>query len=411
MKNLLLQFLATTVALLSFFNVSFAQSPNLGTAANYVLFTSVGAVGNTGVSVVNGNIGTNAGAITGFEPPTTVSGTTDSGNATTAQCAIDVQAAYDEIFGITPTSTGHAPAFGSGETLFPGVYAIAGAGSVAADLILDAQGDPNAIFIFKFGGAFTTGASTTVILINNASACNVFWIADGAIAMAASTTMKGTLIASNGAISMGASGSLEGRMLSTTGAASIYEVSASLGACLVLPLELRYFTGTCEAQNIVLKWSTATETNNDYFTIERSIEGVNWQVAGNVAGAGNSSADRNYTLTDRPQDKRTYFYRLKQTSFNGTYKYGNVVAVRKCGYEAGVHVTTYPNPSNGMFELFYTGDTAEVYSIAIFNAQGRNIYKSAGAQLKFDLSGKPPGIYIMQVRLRSKTQTMKIVID
>ena len=84
------------------------------------------------------------------------------------------------------------------------------------------------MFIIKTGGALTTAAGATVNLINGAVACNVFWVAEGAISMAASTTMRGTLIANNGAIDMGAGGILEGRELSTTGAVSVYGTIAIL---------------------------------------------------------------------------------------------------------------------------------------------------------------------------------------
>ena len=154
---------------------------SLGTAANFALFTVAGAVGNTGISQVSGNIGTNVGAITGFGAPSIVNGTIYNAEATTAQCIIDLQAAYVQLSTTPATNTAHAPAFGSGETLYPGVYSIAGAGSVAGNLTLDAQGDPNAMFIFQIGGAFTTGAGATIILINGSSSCNVFWVAEGAI--------------------------------------------------------------------------------------------------------------------------------------------------------------------------------------------------------------------------------------
>jgi len=207
--------------------VSFAQIPNLGTAANFVLFTTTGAVGNTGASQFTGNIGANSGAISGFVTPTTVNGNIYSANAITTQCAIDVQTAYNQLVNTVATVTNHAPAFGSGETLFAGVYSIGAAGSLGGNLTLDAQGNSNAVFIFKFAGAFTTGASSTINLINGALASNVFWAADGAISMAALTTMKGTLIA-NGAVGMGDGGTLEGRMLSTAGAISVYNNSMSM---------------------------------------------------------------------------------------------------------------------------------------------------------------------------------------
>jgi len=236
------QYQTTTNIIIYYFSIV----PNLGTAANFVLFTSAGAVGNTGISQMTGNIGSNVGAITGFETSSII-GAIHTADAVTVQCSLDVIAAYTQLNNIIPTSTTHTPAFGSGETLFAGVYSIAGAGSIAGNLTLDAQGDPNAVFIFKIGGAFTTGASTTINLINGASACNIFWKAEGAISMAASTTMRGTLIANNGAISMGAGGILEGRMFSTTGAASVYAVSASVPLC---------FSNTIWTGAISTNWNT-----------------------------------------------------------------------------------------------------------------------------------------------------------
>ena len=198
--------------------------PQLGTAANFVLFTVNGAVGNTGVSNITGNVGANIGAVTGFAG---LNGTIYNNDAVTAQCVADLIAAYTQLSAFTPTA-GHGPVLGNGETLYTGVYDMPGAGSAAGVLTLDAQGDPNAEFVFKIGGAFTTGASTTVLLINGASASNVYWVAEGAVAMAASTTMAGTLIANNAAISMGAGGILEGRMFSTTGAVSVYGDSITI---------------------------------------------------------------------------------------------------------------------------------------------------------------------------------------
>ena len=224
--------LSKIIAALALLIIPFAnygQVPNFGSLAKFALFTTSGAVGNTAVSNITGNIGANAGAITGFGAPSNVNGTIYNADGVTAQCVIDLQEAYDQLSTIPTTNSAHAPAFGGGETLFAGVYSIGGAASVAGTLILDAQGDPNAIFIFKIAGAFTTGASATVVLANGVSACHVFWVAEGAISMATLTTMKGTLIAHPGAVSMGALCNLEGRMFSTTGAVSVYGVVAING--------------------------------------------------------------------------------------------------------------------------------------------------------------------------------------
>lgn len=218
-------------ALIFLFNVTtaFAQcSPDFGTASNFALFSVSGAVSNVALSNVNGDVGANTGAIAGFGSPSIFTGTIHSANALTTSASADLVTAYNLLMASVATNSVHAPAFGSGETLVSGVYTIGGAGSVAGNLTLDAQGNPDAVFIFKIGGAFTTGAGTNVMLTNGTSISNVFWIVDGAIAMAASTTMCGTLISNNGAVSMGDQGFLNGRLYTTTGAISIYGTTVNI---------------------------------------------------------------------------------------------------------------------------------------------------------------------------------------
>jgi hypothetical protein len=135
----------------------------------------------------------------------------------TAQGVIDLNAAYDELMDV-PSTAPHGPVLGNEETILPGVYDMPAAASIAGNLYLDGGGDTTSLFIFRAGGAFTTGAGTTVTLVNGARARNIYWIAEGALSQAANTIMKGTLISHNGAISAAASSNLEGRMFSTTGA-------------------------------------------------------------------------------------------------------------------------------------------------------------------------------------------------
>jgi hypothetical protein len=195
---------------------------------DFAFFTSAGAVANAATSGIVGAIGTNGGAIDGFLTSTHTNGDATTGfvynsDLVTAQAAADLDSAYAELMALPNDFSAHTPAFGSGETLTTGVYHIAGAGSLAGSLTLDGEGDPNAIFVFKFAGAFSVAAQSRVILINGARRCNIFWIsgagvATGAMDLGTFTYMKGTLIAHGGACSAGANSSVEGRMLSTGGA-------------------------------------------------------------------------------------------------------------------------------------------------------------------------------------------------
>lgn len=204
--------------------VYFGQAPNLGTSANFVLFSTNGAVGNSGNSLLTGNIGTNNGSSTAFG---NVDGGMHDADGVSAQCATDVLFAYNQLNNATPVFF-PAPLLGNGQVLLPGVYSISGNATLNLDLILNAQNDPNAVFIIQIQGAFSTNASAKVKLVNGALACNVFWKVEGMINMASGTTMRGTLIANNAAISMATGDTLEGRAFSTAGAITVNNILARI---------------------------------------------------------------------------------------------------------------------------------------------------------------------------------------
>lgn len=218
--NKKLCFLGITSIFLSYFFTANAQAPNLNSAANFDLFTSNGDITNTGNTQFSGSIGTNNGSITGFG---TLPNTAHIQDSFSAECALDVSNAYNQLYATTPSITNHAAVFGGGEILIPGVYNIAGASSLNGALTLNGQGDPNALFIFKIGGAFTTGVYSQIILTNGATADNVFWVTEGAISFATNVSVKGTFIAHAGAIGFGAFAAIEGRALTLAGAITTYE--------------------------------------------------------------------------------------------------------------------------------------------------------------------------------------------
>jgi hypothetical protein len=194
-----------------------AQVIDLRTTSSFVLFTTTGAVGNTAISQVTGNVGTNSGAITGFG---NINGTEYIADAVTLAAAGDLTLLYNQL-NTTTATLAHAPLLGNGETLNAGVYAISGATTLNGVLTLDGQGNSNTKFIFQISAPFSTNASSQVVLINGALACNVFWKVEGAVNMATNTIMRGTVVAHTGLIDMGAGVTLEGRALSTTGAITL----------------------------------------------------------------------------------------------------------------------------------------------------------------------------------------------
>ena len=218
------QLLYVLIAIILFLmpGTNFGQAPTLGTAANFVLFSTDGAVSNTGISQITGNVGTNNGSSTAFG---NVNGVMHDGDGASAQAATDLLVAYNLLNSATPTFF-PAPLLGNGATLNAGVYSIAEAATLNSGLTLDGQGNANAVFIFKIQGSFSTNASSKIHLINGALACNVFWKVEGLVSLASGTTMRGTIIANNAAIEISTGDTLEGRALTTAGSITVDGVLA-----------------------------------------------------------------------------------------------------------------------------------------------------------------------------------------
>ena len=207
---------------MSFSKINFGQTINLGTAADFVLFTTNGAVSNSGISQLTGNVGTNSGSSTAFG---NVNGGMHDGDSVSAKCAKDLLIAYNKLDTIKP---GFFPSglLGNGDTLVAGVYFINGAATLNLNLILNAKGNSNAVFVFQIKGAFSANASSKIKLINGAKACNLFWKVEGLVSISSGTFMRGTIVANNAAINMSSGDTLEGRALSTTGAVKVDGVFA-----------------------------------------------------------------------------------------------------------------------------------------------------------------------------------------
>ena len=149
----------------------------------------------------------------------------------TLQSGTDLDLLYSTLLAKSATNSTHSATY-SNETLLPGVYTNSGAVTANGTVTLNAQNNPNAQFIFRFGGAFSTGAGLNIVLTNGASACNIYWVAEGAIALGAETSMQGTLIANIGAITLGSLSKVNGSLFSTNGAIGIDAATiTSLSSC------------------------------------------------------------------------------------------------------------------------------------------------------------------------------------
>lgn len=176
-----------------------------------------------------------------------------------------------------------------------------------------------------------------------------------------------------------------------------------------LPIELLTFTGKCEDNHVDLKWVTATETNNAYFTIEKSIDAINWAVISTIKGAGNSVNKINYAYSDLKSSNEIAYYRLKQIDIDGSFKYSEIVDV-DCN-DNSTALIIFPNPSNGLFYFSKKGNKISVNSMEIYNTLGERIYKSYEEQSILDMSNIDKGVYFIHFMFEKNKYFRKIIIE
>ncbi len=194
-----------------------AAAVNLATAQPFVVLSGAG-VTNTGPSVLNGDLGVSPGtALSGFSAPATVNGATHANDEVASQAQADLTTAYNVAAGqpippgneLTGTNLGQ-------RTLDPGVYGYSSSAQLTGQLTLDAHGDPNAQFVFVIGSSLTTESASSVVLVNGASPCNVFWKVGESATLGSTTVFAGNLMALT-SISLNNGVNVVGRMLARNG--------------------------------------------------------------------------------------------------------------------------------------------------------------------------------------------------
>ena len=240
----------------------------MGTVANFLVFTSAGAISNVGAnSIYAGNVGTNLGALNGFETLVVQPYGLFQSSPETSLCATDLDLLYNELNNRTADLQSAAAHEYGGTTITPGIYDNTGAISVTGNLTLDGQGNPNARFIIRSSGAFTIGAGSKIILTNGAEAKNVFWVIAGAVSLAATVEAKGIFINTK-AISLDANCSLVGAVLSTSGAISTLDNMSLSSPFMLLKQNQTINIGTkpydlllINNSNAIQYWEAASDTN------------------------------------------------------------------------------------------------------------------------------------------------------
>jgi len=178
-----------------------------------------------------------------------------------------------------------------------------------------------------------------------------------------------------------------------------------------IPVELSSLSAETEKNSVTLKWTTASETNNYGFEIER-LGDNQWEKAGFIEGKGNTTERQNYSFSEAELKVGKYIYRLKQIDYDGSYEYSGEVEVDIAAPEEYTLKQNYPNPFNPMTTVEYSlPENAEV-RIDIYNSLGElvktliNNTMDAGYQkISFDASQLPSGAYIYQIKAKGQTKS------
>ena len=214
---------------------SAATSVGLGTAGSYAVLAGAG-VTNTGPTVINGDLGTSpTPAITGFGGPPggTVNGTIHSADADAASAQNDLTTAYNDAAGQGPPNM-VATELG-GQTLTPGVYeAASGTFGITGALTLNAQGNPDAVFIFDAATTLTTATASQVTMINGGQACNVFWKVGSSATLGTDSAFMGNILALQ-SISLNDGVTVQGRLLARNGAVTLINDTVTRAGCAAGP--------------------------------------------------------------------------------------------------------------------------------------------------------------------------------
>lgn len=191
---------------------------NLGSAESFAVLADA-SITNTGNTTIEGDVGIYDGtSITGFETVTLVGGTLHTTDLIAQQAKADLLIAYNDAAGRTTTEVLSADI--GGRTLTPGVYASATSIGLTGTLILDAQGDQDAVFIFKAGSTLTTATNSEILLINGTSAANVFWQVGSSATLGTNSSFIGHIMAQD-SITVTTGVEIIGKIMALTGSVTL----------------------------------------------------------------------------------------------------------------------------------------------------------------------------------------------
>ncbi|HEY6907391.1 MAG TPA: C25 family cysteine peptidase, partial [Ignavibacteriaceae bacterium] len=182
-----------------------------------------------------------------------------------------------------------------------------------------------------------------------------------------------------------------------------------------VPVELTAFTASVDGNNIRLNWTTATETNNAGFDVLRSADGSSWDKIAFVQGAGTKTTTTNYSFQDQRLKPGSYFYKLKQTDYDGSYSYSDMVNAIIMAPAKFVLEQNYPNPFNPVTTIRFTIPKEVMVNLSVYNVVGEKVKelknevtKPGYYEVDFDASNIASGVYFYRLQAGDFISTRKM---
>ena len=193
----------------------------------------------------------------------------------------------------------------------------------------------------------------------------------------------------------------------TVTSANFYKSWTLNASSVPLPIELKDFNAVCKSEKVHITWTTISEINNDYFTLEKSMDGINYTEIAQIDGNGTSSFINSYSYTDEKFQSEVY-YRLKQTDFNGDVEIFTPVSINCFANEHIISIQ--PNPNGGQFTLV---GLKENNKVIISDLLGKIIYESTAQsdKMEIQLNEFSFGMYNVQVIDNDQSFVKKLIIE
>jgi hypothetical protein len=190
-----------------------------------------------------------------------------------------------------------------------------------------------------------------------------------------------------------------------------------IGPPIPLPVELTSFTAQAENQKVILRWTTATELNNNGFEIQRRVAESDFATVGFVKGQGTTTNTKEYSYIDQDLVDGKYFYRLKQVDYNGTYEYSDVIEVDVRSLNDYALEQNFPNPFNPITTIGYVLREKANAKLILLNAIGEEVavlfneeQEKGYHKVDFNAGTLASGVYFYQLKAGDFTHTRKMIL-